>query len=94
MLAPLPIYVYYLSVIRAVDPHTFFSNPDPDPAVLLNADPDTAAFKMRIRIQLNKICNKLPYEGFSADEKDKKDCATVKNNGPDPDLFTTTTNFL
>ena len=79
MLAPLPIYVYYLSVIRAVDPHTFFSNPDPDPAVLLTADPDTAAFKMRIRIQLNNIGNKLPYDGFSADEKDKKDCSTVKN---------------
>ena len=26
---------------RAVDPHSFFA--DPDPAVLLNADPDPAA---------------------------------------------------
>ena len=33
---------------RAVDPHSFFT--DPDPAVLLNADLDPAAFKMRIRI--------------------------------------------
>ena len=44
---------------RAVDPHTFFA--DPDPAVLLNADPDPAAFLMRIRVQLNKICIKLPF---------------------------------
>ena len=28
-------------VLRAVDPHSFFA--DPDPAVLLNADPDPAA---------------------------------------------------
>ena len=34
----------------AVDPHSFFA--DPDPAVFLNADPDPAALKMRIRIQL------------------------------------------
>ena len=36
---------------RAVDPHSFFA--DPDSAVFLNADPvpDPAAFKMRIRIQ-------------------------------------------
>ena len=27
---------------RAVDPHSFFK--DPDPAVFLNTDPDTAAF--------------------------------------------------
>ena len=29
-------------VYRAVDPHSFFA--DPDPAVLINADPDPAAF--------------------------------------------------
>ena len=45
---------------RAVDPHSFFADPVPDPAVLLNADPDTAAFLMQIRIQLNKICYKIP----------------------------------
>ena len=28
-------------ILRAVDPHSFFV--DPDPAVLLNADPDPAA---------------------------------------------------
>ena len=28
---------------RAVDPHSFLANPDPDPAVLLNADPDPVA---------------------------------------------------
>ena len=36
-----------------MDPDSFFA--DPDPAVLLNANPDPAAFLMRIRIQLNKI---------------------------------------
>ena len=45
---------------RAVDPHEFVA--DQDPAVLLNADLDPAAKKMQIRIQLNKICNKLRYE--------------------------------
>ena len=35
---------------RAVDPNSFF------------ADPDPAAKKMRIQIQLNKICDKLLYE--------------------------------
>ena len=47
---------------------------DPDPAVFLNADPDRAAFLMRIRIriQLKQICEKLPYEEFSRDEKDNK----------------------
>ena len=42
------------------DPYKFFA--DPDPAILLNADPDPTTFQMWIRIQLNKICNKLPYE--------------------------------
>ena len=41
-----------------MDPHSFFL--DPDPVVLLNADP--AAFELRIRIQLNKICNILTYK--------------------------------
>ena len=36
--------------IRAVDPHSFVA--DPDQAVFLNADPDPAAFEMRICIQL------------------------------------------
>ena len=39
---------------RAVDPHSFFA--DQDPAFFLNADPDPAALKMRIRIQLKQIC--------------------------------------
>ena len=39
---------------RAVNPHSFFTDPDP------------AAFNMNIRIPaLKKICNKLPYEEFS-----------------------------
>ena len=45
--------------IMAVDPKSFLSNPDP--VVLFNA----VAFLMRIRNQLKKICNKLPYEKFS-----------------------------
>ena len=27
--------------IKAVDLHSFFKDPDPDPAVFLNADPDS-----------------------------------------------------
>ena len=46
--------------IRAVDLHSFFA--DPDPAVLLIADPDPAAYKMRIRNQPNNICNKFLNE--------------------------------
>ena len=51
----------------------FFEDPDPDPAVLLNADPfpNPASFLMRIRIQLKKICNKLPYEAFYGVKKQK-----------------------
>ena len=39
---------------------------DPEPAVILNADPGPAAFLLRIRIQLEKMCtgNKLPYKEF------------------------------
>ena len=47
---------------RAVDPHLIFADPDPD----------TAAFLMRIRIQLLKMCNKLPDLEFSGIKKDKK----------------------
>ena len=44
---------------RAVDPHSFFA--DPDPAVFLKADPvpNSAALKMLIRIQLEQICKTL-----------------------------------
>ena len=54
--------MYVADTGRAVDPHSFFV--DPDPATLLNADadPDPAAFLMQIWIKLNKICIKLPYE--------------------------------
>ena len=34
--------IVLLKSSRAVDPHSFFA--DPNPAVLLNADPDPAAF--------------------------------------------------
>ena len=52
-------FLFHQAACRAVDPHYFFA--DPDPAVLLNVDPDPdlAAFIMWIRIQLNKICNQL-----------------------------------
>ena len=38
------------------------------------------AMWIRIRIQLNKICNKLPYEEFSRVEKDKK--SVLKSKTP------------
>ena len=41
-----------LHVCRAVDPHSFFMYPDPDPAVFFNGDLDPAAISMGIRIQL------------------------------------------
>ena len=53
----------HIQQLMPVDPHSFFV--DPDPAVFLNADPDPAAEKRRIRIQLNKICNSPAYSGAS-----------------------------
>ena len=41
----------------AVGPHSFFA--DPDPAVFFHADPDVAAFLMRIQIQLKYLSKKL-----------------------------------
>ena len=64
------------SFLADPDPHPFFA--DPDTAVLLNADSDPAAFLMRIRILLNKMYNKLPYEECSGVEKDKQYCSKVK----------------
>ena len=57
---------------RAVDQHSFFT--DPDPAVLFNADPDQAAFLKRNRIRLKQMCKELPYEygSFLELEKTKK----------------------
>ena len=68
----LPIYIRFVCTLhlgRAVDPYSFFA--DPDPAVFLNADLDPAAFLMRFRIQF-KSFYKLPYEEFSEVEKGKK----------------------
>ena len=70
----------------AVDPHSFFA--DPDPAVLLNAVPDPAAFFKRIQSQLKKNCSKFPYEEFSEVEKGKNDCSKVKNHGAGPNFLT------
>ena len=67
---------------RAVDPHSFF------------ARSGSSCFLMRIRIQLNKISNKLHYKEYSGVEKDEKDCSKVKNHGADPTLLTIMTNFL
>ena len=51
---------------------------------------------MRIRIQPNKICKKLPTSWRV--EKDKKDCSKVEKNGACPHLLTVikknSTNFL
>ena len=45
---------------RAVDQHhKFFA--DPDPAVILIADPDRAAFLMRIQIRLQNLCKQYRY---------------------------------
>ena len=53
-----------------MDPHSFFT--DPDPAVSFNGDPDPAAFSMRIRIQLKNIVKKLPFKESAIVEKTKK----------------------
>ena len=42
---------------RAVDPHSFFA--DPDTAVFLNADSYSATQKLRIRIQSKFVTNYL-----------------------------------
>ena len=57
----------------AVDPHSFFA--DPDLAVFFNADPDPAAFLKR-----KKLCTKLPYEELALIENNNKDCSKVKKN--------------
>ena len=62
-------------ISRAVDPHSFFA--DPDPAVFLNADPDTAAFQMLIRIQLLKKILGRVFLSW----KNIKDCTKVRNKG-------------
>ena len=51
-------------------------------------------FLMRIRIQLIKICNKLPYEEYSGVKKYKQDYSKVKNHRADANLLTIKTNFL
>ena len=48
---------------------------DPEPYVFLNADPDPAAFSMRI--PLSKI-TLYKFKEFSVVEKDKKDCSKQK----------------
>ena len=65
--------------LRAVDSHSFLA--DPDPSVLLNADPDPAAFKIRIRIQLKQIT--IPSEDFSVVDQNKRLLKSKKrkNNG-------------
>ena len=60
-----------------MDPHSFFA--DPDPAALLNADPDPAVFfLMRIRLQPNKIFNKLPNKKDGSKQVIKKTMELVQ----------------
>ena len=56
--------------MRAVDPHSFFA--DPDPTVFLDADPDPAACLMRFRIQLSKICKNFLMKSFLEFKKAKR----------------------
>ena len=61
----------------------FFS--DPDPAVLLNADPYPAAFLRRIltQIQLNNICKKFLMKSWKRQTRLLKS----KNHGAGPNLL-------
>ena len=43
-----------MAPVRAVYPHSFVADPDPDPAVMHNADWDLAAFLMQILTQTYK----------------------------------------
>ena len=69
---------------RAVDPQSFFA--DPDPAVLLNADPDPSAFVMRIqiRIQLNFYKTNYLMKSFLELKKihEKKEKINIHGAGP------------
>ena len=77
---------------RAVDPHSFFARSGY--SCSSQCESGSSCFLMRIRIQLNKISNKLRYKEYSGVEKDEKDCSKVKNHGADPTLLTIMTNFL
>ena len=77
---------------RAVDPHSFFARSGS--SCSSQCESGSSCFLMRIRIQLNKISNKLRYKEYSGVEKDEKDCSKVKNHGADPTLLTIMTNFL
>ena len=75
----------YTVLVRAVDPNSFFANPDPSSfsqygsgsSCFLNADPDPA------------LCKKLPYEELSVEEKKHKKLLrnTKKNNVACENLF-------
>ena len=41
----------YIQSSKAVDPHSLYSDPDPDPAVFLNADPDPGLACGRLSVQ-------------------------------------------
>ena len=45
--------ILLVEISKAVDPHSFFA--DPDPAVIFHADPDPGAFSMRSGSSLKKI---------------------------------------
>ena len=69
----------YALIVRDVDPHSFLRTRIRIQLFFLNADPDPAAFLMRIRIHLSKMCTKLPYEEFSGVEKDKNIAPNLLN---------------
>ena len=70
-----------------MDPYSFCADSDPDPAVCLNADPDQAALKMWIQIQVKKFVQKKSYEEFSFVVKHMKDFSKVRINGPCANLL-------
>ena len=45
--------ILLVEISKAVDPHSFFA--DPDPAVIFHADPDPGAFSMRSGSSFTKI---------------------------------------
>ena len=55
--------------VRAVDLHSFFA--DPNPAALLNAVPDPAAFLMLIRHKHKQICKNYSMTTFLELKKTK-----------------------
>ena len=58
----------YIRSSRAVDPHSLYADPDPEPAVFLNADPDPGPAQQN-------------HKSFLKLEKKQKDYSKVENKG-------------